>query len=184
MLAQAPMREPARQASQRSVQKSLPHAAQVPRDMARAEPGTNPVKLVQVDFAAMKPVQSPAELSAMNVLPSIEPSAVTALPAPAPPPISPSPDNQENAALVKRGKDFLVNGDFASARLLLKRAAEAGSAAGALALGATFDPEMIKRLGAIGEAADIAQARAWYQKAAALGAPGAAEQLAKLTPAQ
>ena len=85
--------------------------------------------------------------------------------------------------LVKRGKDFLVDGDLASARLLLKRAAEDGSAEGALALGASFDPLVIKRLGAIGVVADIAQARAWYQKAAQLGSPDASQQLAKLAPA-
>jgi hypothetical protein len=173
-----------RQAAQRSVQKSPQRVTQVPRNMPPAEPGTNPVKLVQVDFAAMTPVQSPDELAGINELPPIEPSAVAALSVPAPPSLSPLQDDKEIAGLVKRGKDFLVNGDFASARLLLKRAAEAGSADGALALGATFDPEMIKRLGAIGAVPDIAQARAWYQKAAALGAPGAAEQLAKLTPAQ
>jgi TPR repeat protein len=47
-----------------------------------------------------------------------------------------------------------------------------------LALGATFDPELIKHLGAIGEVPDIAQARVWYEKAAELGAPAAAQQLA------
>jgi hypothetical protein len=184
MLAQAPMREPVRQAAQRSVQKSPQRVAQVSRNMQPAEPGTNPVKLVQVDFAAMTPVQSPDKFAAANELPSTEPSAVAALSVPASPSISPPPDNQEIAALVKRGKDFLVNGDFASARLLLNRAAEAGSADGALALGATFDPEVIKRLGATGAVPDIAQARGWYQKAAERGAPGAAEQLAKLTAAQ
>ena len=51
----------------------------------------------------------------------------------------------------------------------------------ALALGATFDPALIKRLGVIGTAPDIAQARNWYRKAAELGSPAATQQLAKLT---
>lgn len=90
-------------------------------------------------------------------------------------------DNGEIAMLVKRGKDYLANGDLASARLLLRRAAEAGSADAALALGATFDPLVIRRLGAVGAAADAAKAREWYQKAVDLGSAAAAQQLAKLT---
>jgi hypothetical protein len=177
VLAQEPMREPVQQ---QSVQKSVQEAVQLPP----AEPGANPVNLVQVDFAAMTPVLSPEEFVATNELTSPERTAVAVPSVPAPPSISPPPENREITALVKRGKDFLVNGDFASARLLLKRAAEAGSADGALALGATFDPEVIRRLGAIGAAPDIAQARDWYQKAAELGSPAAAQQLAKLSPAQ
>ncbi|MBV8790494.1 MAG: hypothetical protein JO237_00420, partial [Pseudolabrys sp.] len=89
-------------------------------------------------------------------------------------------DSDEIATLVKRGQDFLQNGDLASARLVLLRAAESGSADGALALGATFDPIVIRKLGAIGIESDIAQARQWYQKAAELGSAFASQQLAKL----
>ena len=59
-------------------------------------------------------------------------------------------------------QDAFSTGDLAAARLLLRRAAEAGSAEAALALGATFDPLVIRRLGAIGAAPDAAQARKWY----------------------
>ncbi len=83
-------------------------------------------------------------------------------------------------ALIKRGKDSLMSGDIISARLLLRRAADAGSADAALALGATFDPVVIRRLGAVGMTPDIAQARQWYQRAAALGSAAAMGQLAKL----
>jgi hypothetical protein len=109
--------------------------------------------------------------------------------APAPGGMSPPADgvrlqlgNDEIATLVKRGKDFMTNGDLASARLLLRRAAEAGSAEAALALGATFDPLVLRRLGAIGAMPDAAQARKWYQKAADLGSDAASQQLAKLAP--
>ncbi len=159
---------------------------QPPADTAPMEPAANRVKLVQVDFAAGAPVLDPEKFvaangAATNVTASPEPPAMAAPPAPQP--AAASPDNAEIATLVKRGKDFLVNGDFASARLLLKRAAQAGSADGALALGATFDPEVIKRLGAIGATPDISQARDWYRKAAELGSPAAAQQAAKLTAA-
>jgi hypothetical protein len=87
-------------------------------------------------------------------------------------------DPAEIAILLKRGQDALGNGDFVAARLLLQRAAAAGSADGALALAQTFDPAVIGRLGAVGVAADAAKAREWYQKAARLGSGLAAQQVA------
>jgi hypothetical protein len=89
------------------------------------------------------------------------------------------PDNEENSTLIRLGQDFLKNGDFSSARLLLRRAAEAGSAAAALSLGETFDPLVIRQLHAIGVQADSAEAREWYERAAQLGSD-AASPLAKL----
>jgi hypothetical protein len=121
--------------------------------------------------------------------PQIQPSAVVA-PAVAPtanvpqaPPAEPQSaalhlDPAEIAILLKRGQDALNNGDLVAARLLLQRAATAGSADGALALAQTFDPAVIGRLGAVGVAADAAKAREWYQKAARLGSGLAAQQVA------
>src|SRR5262249_21526006 len=71
-------------------------------------------------------------------------------------------------------------GALAAARLLLRRAAEAGSAEGALMLGTTFDPGELQRLGAIGARPDLAKARQWYQRAAELGSSAASRQLAGL----
>jgi TPR repeat protein len=84
------------------------------------------------------------------------------------------------ATLVNRGTDYIKSGDLASARLLLRRAAEAGSASAALMLGTTYDPLSIQQLGAIGVVPDVAQARQWYEKAAALGSEAASQRLAKL----
>jgi TPR repeat protein len=89
-------------------------------------------------------------------------------------------DADEIASLVNRGTDSLKSGDLASARLLLRRAAEAGSASAALMLGTTFDPLALQQLGAIGVVPDVAQARQWYEKAAALGSDSASQRLAKL----
>jgi hypothetical protein len=89
-------------------------------------------------------------------------------------------DAAELVTLIKRGQDFLKNGDIVSARLLLQRAAAAGSAAAALAVGQTFDPAVIHELGAIGVAPDAAKAREWYQKAVKLGSDVASQRLAKL----
>ena len=102
-------------------------------------------------------------------------------PRPAAKTVTLAPD--EIAMLVKRGKDLLTTGDVASARLLLRRAAEAGDADAALAFGSTFDPAVIARLGAIGVEADTARARKWYEKAAALGSNLASDKIAKLAEA-
>lgn len=73
------------------------------------------------------------------------------------------------AALVARGNEFLALSDVTSARLLFKRAADGGSAAGALAMAATYDPLEIDRLKLRGIRADAGIALEWYRKAAALG---------------
>ena len=89
-------------------------------------------------------------------------------------------DSEEVAALVKRGEDFLNDGDLAAARLLLRRAADAASAHAAMALGATFDPFVIKQVGAVGAEPDPVQAREWYRKAAELGSAEAPQRLEQL----
>jgi hypothetical protein len=88
-------------------------------------------------------------------------------------------DADEIAALVKRGKDFVTNGDLVSARLPLRRAAEAGSAEAALALGETFDPVVFQRLHVIGIEPDAARAQKWYQRATELRSAAASQHFAK-----
>jgi TPR repeat protein len=92
-------------------------------------------------------------------------------------------DVDELEMLLKRGKEFLADGDLASARLLLRRAAEGGSAEAALVLGTTFDPLVIERLGVLGAHPDIGEARHWYQRAAKLGSNTASQRLARLAAA-
>jgi TPR repeat protein len=89
-------------------------------------------------------------------------------------------DPNDMAVLLSRGMDFLNSGDFASARVTLRRAAEAGNAEAALALGSTYDPSVLRQFGAITIAADIVQAREWYEKALRLGSAAAAHRLATL----
>lgn len=86
-------------------------------------------------------------------------------------------ERDEIANLLRRGQSALQNGDFAAARLLLRRAAEAGNAQAALALAATYDPTALKELGALGTKADVAQARLWYRKAADAGSAEAMQRL-------
>jgi hypothetical protein len=128
-----------------------------------------------------------ASAQAVTSIPAVKESAAAAPPTVAPAPAQLSNerrplrlDEEEIAVLIKRGQDFLATGDLAAARLLLRRAAEAGSAEAALALGTTFDPVALQRLGAIGAVADLAKARQWYQRAVELGSSAASQQLAGL----
>jgi TPR repeat protein len=79
--------------------------------------------------------------------------------------------------LVKQGQQFVADGDFATARLLFQRAAEAGNAFAALALGTSYDPVVLSSLGVRGFDADVNKARAWYEKAKELGEPEATNRL-------
>lgn len=146
------------------------HAAMVPLPVATETPVAPAIVPVAIPEAAPSPA---------SALP--EPAAAAAPPQPAAQPVTLAPD--EIATLIKRGKDLLMSGDISAARLLLRRAAEAGDAEGALAFGSTFDPAVIARLGAIGVNADAARAREWYEKAAALGSNTASQQIAHLAEA-
>jgi TPR repeat protein len=79
--------------------------------------------------------------------------------------------------LVKQGEQFVAAGDVITARIAFQRAAEAGDAQAAVALGATYDPTVLAKLGVVGISADIAKARGWYEKAEKLGSPDAKRRL-------
>jgi len=89
-------------------------------------------------------------------------------------------DAGEIERLVKRGEDYLAQGDIAAARLVLGRAAQARDPRAALSLGATYDPAVLKRLHVLGFKSDIAQARTWYETAAGYGSSEAVARLATL----
>jgi hypothetical protein len=83
--------------------------------------------------------------------------------------------------LMKQGEQFMAIGDVAAARIVFRRAAEAGDATAALAMGTTYDPLILKRMGALGVTPDPYQARSWYERAKDFGspeAPGRIEMLA------
>jgi hypothetical protein len=105
----------------------------------------------------------------------------------APPPqgqrfVSRQLDREEISILLKRGEDFIANGDLASARLVLQRAAEAGDPGAALRLAGTYDPIVLERQSAPGFAvnANIAMARTWYERAKELGSKDALRRLESL----
>ena len=82
--------------------------------------------------------------------------------------------------LMNHAEAMLEQGDIASARLLLRRAANAGSAQAAFVLGGTFDPVFLAEKGVLGFAPDAAQASAWYQRAMELGSTEASRRLERL----
>lgn len=86
-------------------------------------------------------------------------------------------DANEIAALLKRGNELLTSGDLAAAQLVLRRAAEAGSAQAAMILAGTYDPALIEKLGAHGFTPNVTLAREWYEKAKQLGSIEAARRL-------
>jgi hypothetical protein len=109
------------------------------------------------------------------------PAPVVTTPPPAPAAVvAPAPDRDEIASLLMRARTYLAAGDVAAARLVLRRAAERDDPQAALALGGTYDPTVLKRLGIISFHADPGQAREWYRKAAALGSADASLRLEQL----
>jgi hypothetical protein len=153
-----------------------PPATLAPRSPATSRP---PVSRVTIP-----PPAAPAAAAPPPAAPVPAPKAPTiAAPvSPPPPPVSGStaPDRDEIASLLARARTYLSAGDVAAARLVLRRAAEHDDAQAALALGGTYDPSVLKRLGIINFQGDPAQAREWYRRAAELGSPDASLRLDQL----
>ena len=82
--------------------------------------------------------------------------------------------------LCAEGLVAFAKGDIATARAFFVSAAEAGDARALVALGDTFDPATLTRLGVLGLKGDGAKARDYYARALAAGATGARERLAAL----
>ena len=130
--------------------------------------------------AAPPVVVAPPPVAVAAVVPTPVPAPAPTLAAVAPPPqaeVVRSLDPREVAVLIKRGQDLLASGDVQSARLLLMRGAEARDARAALLVGTTYDPALLRQIGADGPMADVAQARVWYQRAKEWGEPDAQRKL-------
>jgi len=96
------------------------------------------------------------------------------------PPAARRIDAEELATLLKRAKSLIAIGDFAPARLLLKRAADAQEASAALLLAQTYDPAVLGKQDMRSIAPDPALAREWYQKAARYGSVDAQQRLSQM----
>lgn len=83
--------------------------------------------------------------------------------------------------LVEKGDESLKMGKVSAARLFYKKAAEEGSAFGALALGATYDAYELRRMNVAGGVQpDDKLAQKWYSMARDLGATEATARLERL----
>jgi hypothetical protein len=123
----------------------------------------------------------PASPAVVSASPPATSSAAMAPANAAPQPISAAavPDHNEVETLLARGRDSLSRGDVASARVSLRRAAERDDPQAAFALGATYDPIELKRIGIPNFRfhADLMKAREWYSRAADLGSADASSRL-------
>ena len=89
-------------------------------------------------------------------------------------------DPDEVAVLMKQGEQFVAAGDLVTARIVFQRAAETGDAKAALALGATYDPALLARLGVRSVGGDADKARSWYERAKDFGSSEATRRLEML----
>ncbi len=159
-----------------------PPAAPAPAATAPTPPPTVPPTPAAV--APMPPPAAPAFITApppaaFVPAPKAPPPAI-ATPVPALPTSPAASDRDEVAALLARARTYLSAGDVAAARLVLRRAAERDDPQAALALGGTYDPIVLKRLGIVNFQADPAQAKDWYRRAAQLGSADASLRLEQL----
>ena len=134
--------------------------------------GTSVTTAVAVALARAEPV------AAVTPGPSAQPAT--------PPPATPRPPAMADQApvddvlvksLLSQASLQLEAGHVGSARLLLQRAVEAGSAEAALQLGDTFDAARLYQLGVRGMQGDSAKAIHWYERADELGAAQAKARL-------
>jgi hypothetical protein len=93
-------------------------------------------------------------------------------------------DPNEIASSLRLGDALIASGDLAAARLVLRRAADAGDARAVMMLAETYDPAVLEKLGVRGVVPDLAKARGWYEKAKQFGATEATQRLEPLASKQ
>jgi hypothetical protein len=135
-----------------------------PADASAAEPKAAPEQAPAV-VSATPPDPAPASVGTNAAQSSSPPPPAVAAPR------KPVMSTAEITLMVERGRTLFDAGDLAAARLFFRRAANAGDAAAALAMGATYDPDILSKRFIRGIEADPSEARMWYEKARDLGSP-------------
>jgi hypothetical protein len=163
--------------------------------VAKAHDLPRPVTVDTVDvgplaFAGPSSAQAhplPAPFAALAAAPaSSAPAAAMPLPrppglaAPASTRAAATPKGEDTASLVTEARRQIARGQLAAGRATLKHAVAAGSSHAATILAKTYDPAVLKSWHVKGAKVDPAEARQWYEKAKALGSPGAKDALARL----
>jgi hypothetical protein len=180
-----PAPKPSRSQLARAAQQVAAAPSAETRAVAAADFAAEPADAHAGDVpAAAPPDVAEPRLADVASLPAEPPSPPRDNP-PANPPAEvgtaqPALSARDIAILVERGRAFFEAGDLAAARLLFRRAANAGDAAAALAMGATYDPVVLADRLVRGLGADAEQARNWYEKARELGSPEGPRRLEML----
>ena len=139
-------------------------------------PGARSVTTV----AVAAPAREEINRAYQNALQGRNPAAAAVAEFPAPGLSIHRLDPDAIASLLKRADALIASGDIAAARLVLRRAADAGDAQAAMALAETYDPAHLKKLGVHGFAPDPEMARNWYEKAKAFGSAEAPQRIETL----
>jgi hypothetical protein len=156
---------------------------------AAARPSATEDQTTGVRSVATAAVAAPAReeitLAYQNALQGRAPAAASVVAAPVAEPPAPQPsihhlDPDAIASLLKRADALIASGDVAAARLVLRRAADAGDARVTMTLAETYDPAFLEKLGVHGFVPDLAMARSWYEKARAFGSAEAPQRLETL----
>ena len=180
--------------------RTIPAVVEQPRAVAAPPPPVTAQVAPPAPVAPVAPVAPPPQPA---LRPETQAPVVAALPPAAPLPearavpvappaaVAPPPkaapqltaaDRERAESMVQRGDAFWRQGNFAAARQFFRRAADMGLAAGALRMGATFDPVELASLAVVGLTADPKEASIWYERARELGAPEASARLSRLQP--
>jgi len=93
---------------------------------------------------------------------AVAPAQTTAVPA------KPQMPPQDAAKFVAKGNELFDAGDLSAARLFFRRAAEAGDPTAAIAMGSTYDPQVLARR-RIRNTGNAEEAQRWYSLAQEMG---------------
>lgn len=137
-----------------------------------------------VAMAAVAPTREDIKNAYQSALQSVAPLEAPVAESVAPPAPVHHLDSSEIAAALSRGTALIGSGDMAAARLVLRRAADAGDARSAMMLAETYDPVILEKRGVHGVVPDLAKARGWYEKAKQFGAAEANQRLELLASRQ
>ena len=146
-------------------------------ERTKIEPGL-PAQTPAPVKPAPEVIKEEAVVAALAVKPAVAAVPVEKVPAP------PFIGKAEETQLLKRGRDLIISGDVASARLAYEYAAHRGSADAMYALAQTYDIEVLASWDVVGIEPDIKMALEWYGRAAQNGhdpADARASELEKLS---
>jgi hypothetical protein len=150
-------------------------------DPARSSaPENQAAGVASVTTAAAAPAREEIRLAYQSALQGRTPPAATVAEPATPEDAVRHLDPDVVAALLKRAEALIASGDVAAARLVLRRAADAGDARAAMALAGTYDPAILEKLDVHGFVPDLAMARNWYEKARKFGSAEAPQRLEML----